>query len=56
MTSGTTAPCSIFSRRMANLRVAYVEKVARAVKAGGHGIVGTFGPEEPHEMQRTRRR
>jgi len=30
-----------------DLRVAYVEKVARAVKAGGHVIVGTFGPEGP---------
>lgn len=30
-----------------DLRVAYVEKVARAVKAGGHVIVGTFGSEGP---------
>jgi ubiquinone/menaquinone biosynthesis C-methylase UbiE len=30
-----------------DLRVAYVEKVARAVKAGGHVIIGTFGPEGP---------
>jgi 2-polyprenyl-3-methyl-5-hydroxy-6-metoxy-1,4-benzoquinol methylase len=28
-------------------RVAYVRNVARAVKTGGHVIVGTFGPEGP---------
>lgn len=28
-------------------RVAYVRNVARAVKMGGHVIVGTFGPEGP---------
>ena len=28
-------------------RAAYVETVARAVKPGGHVIVGTFGPEGP---------
>ncbi len=28
-------------------REAYVRKVARAVKRGGHVIVGTFGPEGP---------
>lgn len=28
-------------------RVAYVERVARAVKSGGHVIVSTFGPEGP---------
>src|SRR5579863_6295146 len=28
-------------------RVAYVKNVARAVKMGGHVIVGTFGPEGP---------
>jgi SAM-dependent methyltransferase len=28
-------------------RVAYVRQVARAVKAGGHVIVSTFGPEGP---------
>ena len=28
-------------------RVAYVHRVARAVKAGGHLVIGTFGPEGP---------
>ena len=28
-------------------RVAYVRQVARAVKPGGHVIIGTFGPEGP---------
>jgi SAM-dependent methyltransferase len=28
-------------------RIAYVRQVARAVKLGGHVIVGTFGPEGP---------
>lgn len=28
-------------------RIAYVRQVARAVKPGGHVIVGTFGPEGP---------
>lgn len=28
-------------------RAAYVERVARAVRTGGHVIVGTFGPEGP---------
>lgn len=28
-------------------RAAYVRQVARAVKAGGHVIIGTFGPEGP---------
>lgn len=28
-------------------RVAYVRNAARAVKMGGHVIVGTFGPEGP---------
>jgi hypothetical protein len=28
-------------------RVAYVRNVVRAVKMGGHVIVGTFGPEGP---------
>ena len=28
-------------------RVAYVRQVARAVKPGGHVIVGAFGPEGP---------
>lgn len=28
-------------------RIAYVQNVARAVKPGGHVIVGTFGPEGP---------
>jgi len=28
-------------------RVAYVRQVARAVKAGGHVLVSTFGPEGP---------
>jgi len=28
-------------------RVAYIRQVARAVKAGGHVIVSTFGPEGP---------
>jgi SAM-dependent methyltransferase len=28
-------------------RAAYVERVARAVKPGGHVIIGTFGPEGP---------
>ncbi len=28
-------------------RVAYVRQVARAVKPGGHVLVGTFGPEGP---------
>lgn len=31
----------------ADQRVAYVEKVAQAVKTGGHVIVSTFGPEGP---------
>ena len=30
-------------------RVAYVRRVARAVKPGGHVIVSTFGPEGPQE-------
>lgn len=30
-----------------NDRVAYVRQVARAVRHGGHVIVGTFGPEGP---------
>jgi 2-polyprenyl-3-methyl-5-hydroxy-6-metoxy-1,4-benzoquinol methylase len=33
-----------------NDRVAYVRKVAHAVKQGGHVIVSTFGPEGPHEL------
>ena len=28
-------------------RVAYVERVAKAVKPGGHIVIGTFGPEGP---------
>jgi SAM-dependent methyltransferase len=28
-------------------RTAYVRQVARAVKSGGHVIIGTFGPEGP---------
>jgi len=28
-------------------RVAYVRQVGRAVKAGGHVLVSTFGPEGP---------
>jgi SAM-dependent methyltransferase len=28
-------------------RIAYVRQVARAVKPGGHVIIGTFGPEGP---------
>jgi SAM-dependent methyltransferase len=28
-------------------RIAYVRQVAKAVKPGGHAIVGTFGPEGP---------
>src|ERR1019366_4439205 len=28
-------------------RIAYVQQVARAVKSGGHVIIGTFGPEGP---------
>ncbi len=32
-------------------RVAYVRHVAHAVKPGGHVIVGTFGPEGPHQVQ-----
>ena len=28
-------------------RLAYVRQVARAVRPGGHAIVGTFGPEGP---------
>lgn len=28
-------------------RAAYVEKVARSVRPGGHVIIGTFGPEGP---------
>jgi len=28
-------------------RVAYVRQVARAVKAGGHVLVSTFGPDGP---------
>jgi len=31
----------------AQQRAAYVRQVARGVKAGGHVIVGTFGPEGP---------
>jgi 2-polyprenyl-3-methyl-5-hydroxy-6-metoxy-1,4-benzoquinol methylase len=31
----------------ADERVAYVRQVARAVRPGGHVIVGTFGPEGP---------
>ena len=30
-------------------RIAYVRQVARAVKPGGHVIIGTFGPEGPTE-------
>ena len=28
-------------------RAAYVRQVVRAVRRGGHVIVGTFGPEDP---------
>jgi 2-polyprenyl-3-methyl-5-hydroxy-6-metoxy-1,4-benzoquinol methylase len=28
-------------------RAAYVERVAKAVKPGGHAVIGTFGPEGP---------
>jgi hypothetical protein len=28
-------------------RVAYVESVRKSVKAGGHVVIGTFGPEGP---------
>jgi SAM-dependent methyltransferase len=31
----------------AGARMAYVRQVAKAVKAGGHVIVSTFGPEGP---------
>jgi SAM-dependent methyltransferase len=30
-------------------RIAYVQQVSRAVKRGGHVIVGTFGPEGPQK-------
>lgn len=30
-------------------RIAYVRQVARAVKPGGHVIVGTFGPQGPQK-------
>jgi SAM-dependent methyltransferase len=30
-------------------RAAYVEKVERSVKTGGHVIIGTFGPEGPEK-------
>jgi 2-polyprenyl-3-methyl-5-hydroxy-6-metoxy-1,4-benzoquinol methylase len=33
----------------ASQRAAYVERVARAVKPGGHVIIGTFGPEGPRK-------
>jgi len=33
----------------ASQRAAYFERVARAVKPGGHVIIGTFGPEGPRK-------
>lgn len=31
----------------ASSRAAYIQRVARAVKPGGHVVIGTFGPEGP---------
>ena len=33
----------------ASQRAGYIERVARAVKPGGHVIIGTFGPEGPRK-------
>jgi len=43
---GMTAPCFIFLQQPTRVW-AYVRQVAEAVKAGGHVIISTFGPEGP---------
>ena len=44
--SGTTAPLFI-SRRTSRDHTAYAERVARAVRPGGHVIIGTFALDGP---------